>query len=147
MPVAYVDLPTGISAQAKKMLVSRLYEAIHHTYPIDDTRVLLREFSLEDVSQDGRLDSESMRPVVRLEVPPGAPIEAKRHLVGHISRALETALHLRKEEVGLPSGKKVTTNWVLTFFRESELDQVALDGLMASENPMVLEGMELARKR
>ena len=147
MPVAYVDLPSGLSAHSKKKLVSQLYEAIHHTYPIDDTRVLLREFSLEDVSQDGRLDSESMRPVVRLEVPPGVPIEAKRQLVGQISGALETALRLQKDEVRLPSGKKVATNWVLTFFRESQLDQVALDGLMASENPMVLEGMELARRR
>jgi len=147
MPVAYVDLPSGLPAHSKKQLVSQLYEAIHHTYPIDDTRVLLREFSLEDVSQDGRLDSESMRPVVRLEVPPGVPIEAKRQLVGQISSALETALRLQKDEVRLPSGKKLATNWVLTFFRESQLDQVALDGLMASENPMVLEGMELARRR
>lgn len=147
MPVAYVDLPSGLSAPTKKKLVNQLYEAIHHAYPIDDTRVLLRELALEDVSQDGRLDSESMRPIVRLEVPPGLPIEAKRALVGQISRALETALGLPKEQVRLPSGKTVATNWVLTFFRESPLEQVALDGLMASENPMVLEGMELARKR
>lgn len=147
MPVAYVDLPSGLSASSKKKLVLELYAAIHHTYPIDDTRVLLREFSLEDVGQDGRLDAESMRPVVRLEVPPGVPLDAKRQLVGKISGALETALRLRKDEVHLPSGKKVATNWVLTFFRESPLDQVALDGVMASENPMVLEGMELARNR
>jgi len=52
MPLAYVDLPSGLSAQSKKKLVSQLHEAIHHTYPIDDTRVLLREFSLGDVSQE-----------------------------------------------------------------------------------------------
>jgi hypothetical protein len=46
----------------------------------------------------------------------------------------------------LPSGTVVSTNWVLTFFRESTLEQAALDGLLAFENPMVVESMQQAMK-
>jgi hypothetical protein len=48
----------------------------------------------------------------------------------------------RAEVVPLPSGKRVSTRWVLSFFREVPLEQAALDDLMAFENPMVLESLE-----
>jgi phenylpyruvate tautomerase PptA (4-oxalocrotonate tautomerase family) len=145
MPVAYIDVPFGIRIEAKRMLVKAVFE-VHDAYPIPDTRILLREWPLENVSQDGRLDSELLRPICGLEVPPGAPIEVKRKLVDRISRAIADVYRLPKEDGRLPSGAFVSTNWVLTFFREYPLEQAALDGLLAIENPMVLESIQRAMK-
>jgi phenylpyruvate tautomerase PptA (4-oxalocrotonate tautomerase family) len=146
MPIAYIDVPQGIRVEAKKKLVKEVCDAIHEAYPIPDTRILLREWPLENVSQDGRLDSEPARPICRLEVPPGVPIDAKRKLVKRISAAITTAYGLPKEDIRLPSGKVVATNWVLIFFLEYSLENAALDGLLAFENPMVIESMQEAMK-
>ena len=85
-----------------------------------------------------------MRPVCNFVVPPGLAVEAKRRLVRRVSSAIAEACNLPRENVPLPSGKKVTTSWVLGFFSEYPLDQASLDDLMAFENPMVLESMEAA---
>jgi phenylpyruvate tautomerase PptA (4-oxalocrotonate tautomerase family) len=146
MPIAYIDVPQGIRIDAKKKLVKEVHDAIHEAYPIPDTRVFLREWSLESVSQDGRLDSEPARPICKLEVPPGLPIEAKRPLVKRISATIAAAYGLPKEEIRLPSGKVVETNWVLIFFQEYPLENAALDGVLAFENPMVVESMQQAVK-
>lgn len=142
MPVSFIDAPEGIRADAKKKLVKDVYEAIHEAYPIPDTRILLREWPNDHVSQDGRLSSEPLRPICWLEDPPGISIEAKRQLVSRMCDAISEAYRLSKEDVRLPSGTVVSTNWVLTFFREYPLNNAALDGLLASENPMVLESLE-----
>jgi len=55
-----------------------------------------------------------------------------------------TTCNLPREDVALPSGRKVSTRWVLAFFSEYPLEQAALDDLTAFENPMVLETMEAA---
>ena len=41
MPVAYVDIPTGVNDGAKKKIFQELYEEIHEAWPIPDTRVLI----------------------------------------------------------------------------------------------------------
>jgi len=71
-------------------------------------------------------------------------VEAKRQLVDRVSSAIAAACNLPRENVLLPSGKKVSTRWVLGFFSEYPLDQASLDELMALENPMVLESIEAA---
>ena len=75
-------------------------------------------------------------------MPPGLPVEKKRQLVQQVSTAIADACNLPLEEFPLPSGKKVSTRWVLSFFSEYPLEQAALDGIMAFENPMVSEGIE-----
>jgi hypothetical protein len=59
-----------------------------------------------------------------------------------VSSAIARACDLPVEVVSLPSGKSVSTKWVLSFFSEYPLDRAALDDLMAFENPMVLESLE-----
>jgi hypothetical protein len=54
--VAYVDIPTGVNGVGKKKVFRELYEAIHEAWPIPDTRVLIREWPDEAVSQDGRIE-------------------------------------------------------------------------------------------
>ena len=63
-------------------------------------------------------------------------------MVHRISTAIADACGREDEEVGLPSGTHVRTNWVLTFFREYPLERAALGDLLASENPMVLEALQ-----
>jgi phenylpyruvate tautomerase PptA (4-oxalocrotonate tautomerase family) len=143
MPVAYLDLPSGLEVDTKKKLVKEVAESIHHAYMIPDTRVFLREWPAEQMSVDGLL-GHPMRPICDFVVPPGLAVEAKRQLVKRVSAAIAEACNLPREEVQLPSGKKVSTRWVLGFFREVPLEQATLDDLMAFENPMVLESMEAA---
>jgi phenylpyruvate tautomerase PptA (4-oxalocrotonate tautomerase family) len=142
MPVAYLDLPSGLGVDVKKRLVKEVAECIHHAYMIPDTRVLLREWPAEQISVDGEL-GHPMRPICNFVVPPGLPVEAKRELVDRVSSAIAEACNLPREDIALPSGKKVSTRWVLGFFSEYPLDQASLDDLMALENPMVLESMEV----
>jgi hypothetical protein len=63
-------------------------------------------------------------------------------LMGRRAYAIARACDLRAEVVSLPSGKHVSTRWVLSFFRQVPLEQAALDDLMALEKPMVLESVE-----
>jgi phenylpyruvate tautomerase PptA (4-oxalocrotonate tautomerase family) len=141
MPVAYIDIPSGLTTNVKKLLVQEVAESIHHAYPIPDARVLLREWTREQMSIDGVLGAP-FRPICDFVVPPGLPADDKRQLVAEVSSAIARACDLRPEVVPLPSGKTVSTKWVLSFFSEYPLDRAALDDLMAFENPMVLESPE-----
>jgi phenylpyruvate tautomerase PptA (4-oxalocrotonate tautomerase family) len=141
MPVAYIDIPTGANDGAKKKIFSEMYEAIHEAWPIPDTRVLLREWPDEAVSQDGRIELVPMRPICTLAVPPGLDAGSKRRLIKKISDTLGEALGRQAEEIRLPSGTTFRSNWVLTFFWELPLDRVGLGDLLATENPLVLESL------
>jgi len=145
MPVAYLDLPSGLAVDIKKKLVKEVADSIHHAYLIPDTRVFLREWPAEQMSIDGQLGSP-MRPICDFVVPPGLPVEAKRQLIKRVSSAIAEACNLPREDVPLPSGKTVSTRWVLAFFSEYPFEQAALDDLMAFENPMVVESMEAAMR-
>ena len=141
MPVAYIDIPTGVSDGAKERIFKEMYEAIHEAWPIPDTRVLIREWSSAAVSQDGRIENVPMRPIVTLAVPPGLDHDAKQRVVRQISNTVGEACGREVEEVRLPSGTTIYNNWVLTFFWELPLDKVALGDLLATENPLVLENL------
>jgi hypothetical protein len=45
MPVAYIDLLSGVRVDVKRKLVREVAEYIHHAYLIPDTRVFLREWA------------------------------------------------------------------------------------------------------
>jgi hypothetical protein len=141
MPVAYVDIPTGVNDGAKKKIFQELYEEIHEAWPIPDTRVLIREWPNEAVSQDGRIENVPMRPICTLAVPPDLEHDAKKRLVRQISKTIGEACGREVEEIHLPSGTKIYNNWVLTFFWELPLDKVALGDFIATENPLVLENL------
>jgi len=129
MPISYIDVPPGIRVEAKKRLVKEIYTALDEAYHIPDTRIFIREWPLENVSQDGRLDSQPAKPVCFLEVPPGIRIDVKRNMVKKISAAIAEAYHLAD---------------VLIFIREYELDMVSQDGRLQSENPMILAALKQA---
>lgn len=126
MPVAYIDLPSGLRAETKRRLVKEVAAALHEAYQIIDTRVLLTEWGAEQTSADGVLGAP-MRPICTFVVPPALPAEAKRRLVARTSTAIAHACDLPSHDVPLPSGTVVPTRWVLSFFREHPLEQAALD--------------------
>jgi len=129
MPIAFLEAPPGIRTDAKKRLVKEIFTALDEAYRVPDTRIFLREWPLENVSQDGRLDSEPARPVCFLAVPPGIRTDVKRTMGQRISAAITDAYHLHD---------------VLIFLREYPLEMVIQDGGLQSENPVILEAMKQA---
>lgn len=67
-------------------MLKEITDALDEAYPIPDTRGWLREYSADNVSQDGRVRAEPIRPVVSLEAPELANLDAKRKLVQRSSR-------------------------------------------------------------
>lgn len=138
MPHVYIDIPTGLSSSAKAELMKEASEALHEAYPIPDTRVYLREYAAENTNIDG-VTGARFRPITDFVVPPGVPLDSKRKMLARVGSAVARALGSRPDVVTLPSGKSVTTHWVLQWIREVPLELAAVDDLMAFENPMVTE--------
>jgi hypothetical protein len=125
MPIAYLDVPTGADLQTKRELVKAMYEALHEAYPFpDDTRIFLREWPLNSVSQNGLLGSEPARPAFIAHVPEGARIDVKRTMLKKINAAVA-------EAYGLP--------WFITFLHEHSLDLVAVDGAILADDQKRVE--------
>jgi hypothetical protein len=124
MPVGYLDVPTGVDVDRKRVMVQAIYEAVHEAYPFpDDTRIFVREWALDDVSQNGLLGSEPARPVFMVHVPPGAGDDAKRTMLRKVAAAVGDAYDLPD---------------FMTFVHEHPLDLVALDGgLLADDRQRV----------
>ena len=139
MPVVIIDIPSGLTKSAKEQLHKDLFESMHHAYQMPDCRVYLREWAAEQTSFDGAIGA-AFRPICHFIVPPILTDESRRTLVSRVSSAINKACDLRTEVVKLPSGEEVSTQWLLQFFFEVPLEQAALDGLIASENPMVPKG-------
>jgi len=132
MPIAYIDVPPGIHVDTKRRLVKEVFVALDEAYRVPDTRIFLREWPLENVSQDGRLDSAPATPVAILEVPPGIRSDVKRHMLKRISAAIAAAYRLPD---------------IVIFMRDYPFDMVSQDGGLQSENLMILEAMEKAASR
>jgi hypothetical protein len=114
MPIGYLDVPTGADPNTKKELVKAMYEAMSAVYPFpDDTRIFLREWPLDSVSQNGLLGSEPARPVFVTHVPVGGDTDAKRAMLRKINDAVSEAYHLPDFAV---------------FLMEHSLETVAING-------------------
>jgi hypothetical protein len=72
MPVAYLDLPTGLAVDNKQKLLKEVGEIVPEAWLIPDTRVFLRESPAEQRSIDGELD-RPMRPIRHFVVPYNKP--------------------------------------------------------------------------
>ena len=59
MPVLFIEAPPGIRPEAKKKLVEKITAAVDEAYHIGDTLIFLREYPAENVSTDGRIQSEN----------------------------------------------------------------------------------------
>lgn len=125
MPIGYLDVPTGLDLVRKRKLVKAMYDAMREVYPFpDDTRIFLREWSLDSVSQNGLLGSEPARPVFVVHVPQGGDIDAKRTMLKQINAAVADAYHLPD---------------FATFLHEHSLDTVAINGGILADNEQRVE--------
>jgi hypothetical protein len=114
VPIGYLDVPTGLDLSRKRGLVKAMYEALHEVWPFnDDTRIFLREWPLDSVSQNGLLGSEPARPAFMVHVPQGVDIDAKRKMLEKVNAAVADAYQLPD---------------FMIFIHEHPLDVVALDG-------------------
>jgi hypothetical protein len=91
MPVFTVDAPLGADRHAKQKMMKDIHDALDETYHFPDTRGWLREYPADNVSQDGRVAAEPVRPVCSLEAPELASLDAKRKLVQKIEGAIGEA--------------------------------------------------------
>jgi hypothetical protein len=120
MPVAYLDVPTGADIETKREMVGAMYEALKEVYPFpDDTRIFLREWPLDNVSQNGSLGAKPMRPVFVAHVPQGGNVDAKRRMLQRINAAVAAAYQLPE---------------FITFLHEHSLDLVAVDGGLLADD-------------
>jgi hypothetical protein len=120
MPIGYLDVPTGLELSRKRELVKAMYEALHEAYPFpDDTRIFLREWPGDSVSQNGLLGSEPARPVFMVHVPQGANTDAKRTMLKKINTAVVHAYPLPD---------------FATFMVEHPLDLVAINGGLLADS-------------
>lgn len=130
MPIAYLDVPPGADLKRKKELVKRMYEALHEAYPFpDDTRIFLREWPGENVSQNGVLDPEPMRPVFTIHAPEGVDIDAKRKMLKRINMAVTDAYQLPEFQ---------------TFILEHPLHLVANKGNLLADDQQRVEDQKRA---
>jgi hypothetical protein len=91
MPVFTIEAPTGAGPKTKQEMMKAIHDALDEAYHFPDTRGWLREYPAENVSQDGRVQAEPVRPVFFLEAPELDSLDAKRTLVQKIEAAIGTA--------------------------------------------------------
>ncbi len=120
MPIGYLEVPVGADRDTKAVLVKEMYDAMHEVYPFpDDTRIFLREWPLDTVSQNGELGSEPARPVFVMHVSVGGDLEAKRTMLKRINAAVDKAY-------GLPD--------FALFMHEHTLETVVINGRLLADD-------------
>ncbi|MGP4102447.1 hypothetical protein [Nonomuraea sp. KM90] len=91
MPQFFIEAPTGIRYVSKLKMMKEITEAIDAAYHIPDIRIWLREYSPDQVAQDGRLNAEPIRPVCFLEAPELSSLDTKREMADKIHHAIAEA--------------------------------------------------------
>ena len=127
MPVFTIDAPSGVPQDAKRKMMKEITEALDEAWPIPDTRGWLREYPADNVSQDGRIGAEPIRPVCSLEAPELASLEVKRKLVQKVESAIAAAYQ------GLAN-----TEEVLVLVNHYPLENVGWRQSLQSDNPEIV---------
>jgi phenylpyruvate tautomerase PptA (4-oxalocrotonate tautomerase family) len=127
MPVFTIDAPSGVRQDAKQKMMKQITEALDEAWPIPDTRGWLREYPAENVSQDGHIQAEPVRPVCSLEAPELANLDVKRKLVQKIESAIATAY------AGIAN-----TEEVLVLINHYPLENVGWQQSLQSDKPEIV---------
>src|SRR5262249_58884119 len=106
MPVAVIDIPSGLPWGAKEQLHKEVAESIHDASQMPDTRVYLREWTPENASFDG-LVGGSIRPMCNSIVPTLLTAADRRMLESRVSSAIATSSPLLLDILSRPSGGHV----------------------------------------
>ena len=131
MPVCLIEAPAGLHGDAKKRLVERTTAALDSAYHVPDVRIFLREYPLDNVAQDGRLNSELVRPVCFIEAPQLRSIAAKRKMIESVNAAIADAYR-----------NLANIHEILILHNEYPLENAGWAGRLQSDNPQVVEAMK-----
>lgn len=131
MPMLFLEAPAGIRRDAKTTMMKEVTAALDEAFHVPDVRIFLREYPAENVGQDGRIQSELMRPVAILETPPLASLGAKRKMVERIHGALAEAYR------GIAN-----TSEIMVFINHYPLENVGWAGRLQSDNPEIVEAVK-----
>jgi phenylpyruvate tautomerase PptA (4-oxalocrotonate tautomerase family) len=127
MPQFFIEAPFGVLPEAKQTLMREITAAIDEAYGIPDVRVWLREYTADNVSQDGRTQAEPIRPVCFLEAPELHSVDVRRTM----SHKIHAAVH--KAYDGLANTEE--TLILMNFY---PLESAGFAGRMQSENPQIV---------
>jgi phenylpyruvate tautomerase PptA (4-oxalocrotonate tautomerase family) len=130
MPVFTIDAPQGAQPEAKRRMFKEITEALQEAYHFPDTRGWLREYPVENVSQEGLVGAQPIRPVCSLEVPELASLDAKRKLIRKIGSAIEGAY------AGLAD-----TEQVLVLVNHYPLENVGWLGSLQSDKQEIVDAV------
>jgi phenylpyruvate tautomerase PptA (4-oxalocrotonate tautomerase family) len=131
MPIFFIEAPKGVREDAKKRMVEKMTAALNEAWHIPDVRIFIRESAAENVAQDGRFQSEPMRPVGVLNVPLLRSVDTKRKLAEKLQAAFTEAY------AGIAN-----TGELLVFMNEYPLENAFSDGRLQSDTPQFVEGMK-----
>jgi len=59
MPVLFIEALLGIRPEKRQIMMQKITEAIDEAYRIGDTLIFLREYPVENVVMDRRMQSEN----------------------------------------------------------------------------------------
>jgi phenylpyruvate tautomerase PptA (4-oxalocrotonate tautomerase family) len=130
MPQFFIEAPLGLGQTAKEKLMKDVTEAIDEAYHLPDVRVWLREYPGENVSQDGRILAEPVRPVCFLEAPELASIDSRRTMAEKINTAIDTAY-----------GDLANTKDTLVLMNHYPLENAGWAGRLQSDNPQIVDAL------
>jgi hypothetical protein len=92
MPQFLIEAPVGASREIKQRMMKRVSDAVGEAYGgFGDIRVWLREYSAENVAQDGLVGGELVRPLCFLEAPELNDLDAKRKMASAVHSAIADA--------------------------------------------------------
>jgi phenylpyruvate tautomerase PptA (4-oxalocrotonate tautomerase family) len=127
MPQFIIEAPHGISHAAKQEMMHEITEAIDEAFRIPDVRIWLREYSADNVAQDGRLGAEPVRPLCFLEAPELNDIDARRTMSNRIGAAIAKAYE------GLAN-----TDETLILMNHYPLENAGWAGRLQADNPEIV---------
>ncbi|MDR8408021.1 hypothetical protein MTP10_04660 [Nonomuraea sp. 3-1Str] len=128
MPQLLIEAPIGISDHAKRKMMTEINSAIEAAYPIPDVRIWLREYSPENVAQDGRINAEPIKPLCFLEAPELSDLDVKRTMAEKVLAAIAVAYQ------GIAN-----TDETLLLMNHYPLENAGWAGRLQSDNPEIVE--------
>jgi phenylpyruvate tautomerase PptA (4-oxalocrotonate tautomerase family) len=131
MPIFFIEGPKGVRDDAKNLMVEKMTAALDEAWHVPDVRIFIREYAAGYVAQDGRFQSEPIRPVGVLNVPLLRSVDAKRKLAEKLQAAFAEAY------AGIAN-----TGEFLVFMNEYPLENAFSGGHLQSDNPEIVEGMK-----
>lgn len=131
MPQFFIEAPTGLRPDAKQTMMREVTAAIDEAYQIPDVRIWLREYSAENVAQDGHVATEPIRPVGFLEAPELTSLEAKRKMAGRIHDAIQAAY----QDIA-------NTDELLILMNHYPLENAGWAGRLQADNPEIVDALK-----